>query len=100
MLYVEVLGDVARDPHVVYPEELDHLRRRRDVARSARAGHPQPARAAGGVAAESGEYSYNDNARVEFLNFDYAAPFVGGFLNLWWRQLVTSYKLLWGEAQL
>ena len=79
MLYVEVLGDVACDPHVVYPEELDHLRRRRDVARSARARHPQPARAAGGVAAESGEYSYNDNARVEFLNFDYAAPFVGEF---------------------
>ena len=64
MFYVEVLCDVARDPHVVYPEELDHLRRGRDVPRSARTRHPQPARAAGWVAEESGSYNYIDNARV------------------------------------
>ena len=61
VLYVEVLCDVARDPDVVYPEELDHLRRGRDVPRSARTRHPQPARAAGRVAVESYDI---DNARV------------------------------------
>ena len=67
MFYVEVLCDVARDPHVVYPEELDHLRRGRDVPRSARTRHPQPARAAGRVAAVSASYICNDNARVPQL---------------------------------
>ena len=61
MFYVEVLCDVSRDPDVVYPEELDHLRRRRDVPRSARTRHPQPARAAGRVTVESYDI---DNARV------------------------------------